>query len=247
MARRGAMSEFCRTLSSEFIIKVLREQCSEARWARMNTILNRRLGSLALGLEDLNHSHNATACLRTAESLGVQDVVAIELRNAYPLPDEATMTPRTHRKLSMHSHHWLQLHRLSETKSLIQWAASRDMRILGTSPHAEKTLNDIEMSEPAIILFGNEKDGLLESSAQLCHETFSLPMYGFSESFNVSVCAGMVLSTLGQKRRAYLETQGLQGDLPDSRKQDLLAQWLVRDIRGSEFMLKRVLAELNES
>ena len=55
----------------------------------------------------------------------------------------------------------------------------------------------------------------------------------------------MVLSTLGQKRRDVLAQQGLTGDLSDERKQQLLAKWLVRDIRGSELMLKRVLAELN--
>ncbi|MGB0646752.1 MAG: TrmH family RNA methyltransferase [Bradymonadia bacterium] len=245
MARRGAMSEFCKTLSSTFIIDVLKEQCSPSRWQRMNEILDQRITSLALGLEDLNHSHNATACLRTAESLGLQDVVAIELRNEYPLPEEINMTPRTHRKLSMHAHHWIELHRLKTTETIVEWAAQRNMRILGTSPHANKTLADIEMDTPAMVLFGNEKDGLREHSMALCDETFKLPMYGFSESFNLSVCAGMVLSTLGQKRRDALAQQGLTGDLPDERKQQLLAKWLVRDIRGSELMLKRVLAELN--
>lgn len=245
MARREAMSDFCKTLSSEFIIQALRDQCSDERWSRMNGVLDRRISSLALGLEDLNHSHNATACLRTAESLGLQDVVAIELRNDYPLSEGEFMTPRTHRKLSMHAHHWIDLHRLKETHSMIEWAQARNMRILGTSPHAEKMLDDIEMGEPAVVLFGNEKDGLRDESVELCDDTFSLPMYGFSESFNLSVCAGMVLSTLGTKRRKVLAAQGRNGDLSQARKRDLLAKWLVRDTRGSELILKRGLGKLN--
>jgi tRNA (guanosine-2'-O-)-methyltransferase len=245
MARREVNSDFCKTLSSEFIIEALRDQCSDPRWARMNRVLDQRLGSLAIGLEDLNHSHNATACLRTAESLGLQDVVAIELRNDYPLPEGEFMTPRTHRKLSMHAHHWIDLHRVKETHSLVEWAQTRNMRILGTSPYAEKMLDDIEMNEPAMVLFGNEKDGLRDAAVELCDDTFSLPMYGFSESFNISVCAGMVLSTLGRKRRQVLAKTGDKGDLSQTRKRALLAKWLVRDSRGAELILKRALGKLN--
>ena len=247
MARRGTMSEYCRGLRPELIVDVLQHHCSEARFTRMRMVLNHRIDSIALGLEDLNHSHNATACLRTAESLGLQDVVAVELRGEYPVPESESTSPRTNRKLSMHAHHWLELHRLKTSTALVDWARQRDMQILGTSPHAELSVADLTVDKPMLIAFGNERDGLRETTAAQCDAVFKLPMFGFTESYNLSVCAGMVLSQLTAKKRAVLEREGRRGDLSDERQNTLMAQWLVRDIRGAELILRRALGQLNET
>ncbi|MCB9553452.1 MAG: hypothetical protein H6705_16545, partial [Myxococcales bacterium] len=76
-----------RVLPVEAIIDALAPHVLQTRLARMEGVLAHRLASLALGVEDLHHSHNGHACLRTAEALGLQDVVAAELRHAYPLDD----------------------------------------------------------------------------------------------------------------------------------------------------------------
>ena len=239
------MTPFCRDLDPTFIIDVLRHHCSETRFERMTSVLAHRISSIALGLEDLNHSHNATACVRTAESLGLQDVVTAELRNAYPLPNEDPKSPRTNRKLSMHAHHWIDIHRFEESTPLISWAAQRNMKVYGTSPHAEMTLEDLPVEQPMLLVFGNEKDGLRADTQALCDETFRVPMFGFTESFNLSVCAGMVLSSVTAKKRAHLRSLGQTGDLSDERQASILARWLVRDIRGAELILKRALGQLD--
>ena len=247
MARRGTMTPFCRELSSAYIIDVLKHHCSASRFERMSTVLSHRVSSVALGLEDLNHSHNATACVRTAESLGVQDVVTAELRNEYPLPEEDTTSPRTNRKLSMHAHHWIDMHRFKESAPLITWAHDRGMKIYGTSPHAQMNLQDLPVDEPMLLLFGNEKDGLRPETQAVCDDSFRVPMFGFTESFNLSVCAGMVLSNVVAKKRSRLALEGKTGDLPIERQQSILARWLVRDIRGAELILRRARAELDQA
>ena len=240
------MTPYCRGLPSAYIVDVLKHQCSESRFERMRTVLQHRIVSIAFGLEDLNHSHNATACIRTAESLGLQDVVTAELRNEYPLPDADATSLRTNRKLSMHAHHWVDMHRFNESESLSDWARQRQMKIYGTSPHAEMTLRELPVNEPMLLLFGNEKDGLRPQTQALCHGSFRVPMYGFTESFNLSVCAGMVLSDLMAKKRESLAADGLTGDLSEARQQEILARWLVRDTRGAELILRRARGELDE-
>ena len=247
LARRGSMTPFCRELPSAFIIDVLKHHCSESRFERMNSVLSHRISSIALGLEDLNHSHNAIACIRTAESLGVHDVVTAELRNDYPLPEEDATSPRTNRKLSMHSHHWVDMHRFQASMPLVQWAHERGMKIYGTSPHAEMNLYDLPVDAPMLILFGNEKDGLRPETQAVCDASFRVPMFGFTESFNLSVCAGMVLSNVVAKKRARLALAGKTGDLSTERQQSILARWLVRDIRGAELILRRARAELDQA
>ena len=74
------------TYEVESVIRVLSPHVTPERRARMDHVLAHRLQSVALGLEDLNKSHNAVACLRTAESFGVQDIVAVEAINPTPYP-----------------------------------------------------------------------------------------------------------------------------------------------------------------
>ena len=55
-------------------------------------------------------------------------------------------------------------------------------------------------------------------------------MVGFTESFNVSVSAAVVLHEITQRRRQYL---GAQGDLPLEQCKERVATWLPKAIRRS--------------
>jgi tRNA (guanosine-2'-O-)-methyltransferase len=205
----------------------------------MDTVLANRIESVALGLEDLNKSYNAIACLRTAESFGLQDVVAIEALNEYPIFEEDN--PYVPRKVTAYAHRWIDLHRQETPDGLFDWARDRDMRMLGTSPHAEMTLDDVSLDGPILVLFGNEKAGLRPETAARCDDVFRLPMYGFTESFNLSVTVGMTLSALTGRVRRRLEEEGRTGDMSEARKQWLLASWLVSSVRAAEPILRREL------
>ena len=246
MARKGKMTNELSQLDPRVIIEILGKHCSEKRLLRMQSVLSQRIESVAIGLEDLHHSHNAKACLRTAESLGVADVVAVELRDEYPLEDREPDQTRVNRKLSMHAHHWIDLHRLKHHDQLVKWARARGMKILGTSPHATQEVSDLNVSEPLLFLFGNEKEGLRPETVRACDGMFKLPMYGFTESFNLSVSVGMTLFNVMERKRAHLSLEGQSGDISTERQNELLARWLVRDIRGAALIVERALNELNE-
>lgn len=48
-------------------------------------------------------------------------------------------------------------------------------------------------TEKYAIIFGNEVDGVSEEVLNLCDECIEIPQFGTKHSFNVSVCAGIVL------------------------------------------------------
>ena len=241
MSRAGQMIEVDgRSYDVATIIRVLTPWVSEARRTRMETVIRARLGSLILGVEDMYSTHNGSACMRTAESLGIQDVVAVETRNPYPLPEVHEELPeRPHRKITAHAHHWVDLHRLEDAAALKRWAISRSVRVLGTSPHASQNLGQVVLdSRPIMVLFGNEKDGLRPSTVEACDEVFRLDMFGFTESFNLSVSVGMVLAHLGQRLRSR-QRDPRRGDLDPDRRLHILARWLVRDVRAAGPLLRR--------
>lgn len=233
-------------LSAAAVVEALAPHVSEARLARMRHVLAHRLGSVALGIEDLHHSHNGHACLRTAEGLGLQDAVAVELRNPYPLDDPGEGSDavaeeeRLQRKITMATDRWISLHRLATTEALIDWARARDMLICGAGPRGERTLDTLP-DRPLMVLFGNEREGLRDETMAACDVVYRIPMYGFCESFNVSVSVGMTLAAHTARVRARLAQAGRSGDLPPARQVALLAEWLLADHRAAAAIVRRKL------
>lgn len=238
-----------RAYAAAAVVEALAPHVKDARRARMDAVLAHRLGSVALGIEDLHHSHNGSACLRTAEALGVQDVVAAELRHPYPLPDgvaegadEALEDQRPiNRKISMAAHRWIDLHRVDDGASLIDFARARGMTVFGAGPRGDLTLAELPADRPVLMLFGNEREGLRPETLHACDHVFRIPMYGFCESFNVSVSVGITLAAHTARVRARLAADGRAGDLPPARREALLARWLLADVRGAAGIVRRKL------
>lgn len=227
------------------VVEALAPHVKDARRARMDAVLAHRLGSVALGIEDLHHSHNGSACLRTAEALGVQDVVAAELRHPYPLPDDALEAVDDerpiNRKISMAAHRWIDLHRVDDSAALIDFARGRGMTVYGAGPRGDLTLAELPADRPVLMLFGNEREGLRPETLMACDHVFRIPMYGFCESFNVSVSVGITLASHATRVRARLAAEGRTGDLPPARREALLARWLLADVRGAARIVRRKL------
>lgn len=221
------------------IIEALAPHVSDARIERMTRTLAHRLGSVALGLEDLHHSHNGSACLRTAEALGVHDVVTAELRNPFPVGEGAEGA--VHRRIAMYAQRWIDVHPVETSEALLGWAAERGMAVFGAGPRAAMTVAELPIDRPVLLLFGNEADGLRPETLAACSDTFRVPMYGFTESFNISVTVGMVLQSYGERVRGRLAQTGRTGDLPLARQQAAMARWLVDDLRGAPAILRRKL------
>jgi tRNA (guanosine-2'-O-)-methyltransferase len=88
-------------------------------------------------------------------------------------------------------------------------------------------------------MFGNEHDGLSEAAVAACDGALGVPMFGFTESFNLSVTVALAMSRIAARRRAAL---GAPGDLDDARRRELRARWFALKIRGAPGILERALA-----
>ncbi len=229
----------------EQVIEALTPLILEPRVERMRSVLETRLTTVALALEDLHLGHNGAACLRTAEGLGVHDIVAAELSGPYPTEDDsefvAACPSYVPRKVTKAAHQWIDLTTTSTSAGLFDWAQARGMKIYGAGPRGTMTLDDVPVDEPIAILFGNEKRGLREDTMDRCDQVFRIPMYGFTESFNVSVSVGMALTNICARKRAWLAERGLKGDMPAERQKFLLAKWMISDQRAPGQLLRRLI------
>jgi hypothetical protein len=63
-------------------------------------------------------------------------------------------------------------------------------------------------------------------------------MFGFTESYNLSVTVGLCMSRLAARRRAYI---GALGDLDPARRARLRARWFALRIRAAVNVVDRKL------
>ena len=89
------------------------------------------------------------------------------------------------------------------------------------------------------LFFGTELTGLSDTVLDQADEFLKIPIYGFTESFNISVSAAIVLSQLTM----WLHQSDLSWRLSMSEREEQLLDWLKKSIRGGE----RLESDLNLS
>jgi len=196
---------------------------TEERYEKMISILENRTRYLTVVLEDIYQPHNASAVLRSCDGFGVQDVHIIENRNSYKVnPGVELGTSR-----------WLSLTKYNRkgynSSEAIERLRGQGYRIVATSPHGNDTpLEEFDLqSGKAALFFGNELDGLTDGVLEEADEFLRIPMYGFVESFNISVSCAITLHHLVYRLRGM----PFEWRLTEEEREELLLAWMRRSIK----------------
>ncbi|HKL31021.1 MAG TPA: RNA methyltransferase [Tangfeifania sp.] len=199
------------------------------RLTLFETILEHRTSYFTVVLEDIYQSQNASAVLRTCDCFGIQNVNVIENRNSFTVNKE----------VSLGSSKWLSIRKFTEGKNnsleAIQTLKKEGFRIVATSPHTNDTLLDdfdIEKGKAAFV-FGSELPGISETIMNEADEFVKIPMFGFTESFNISVSAAIILHHLTDKLHKNPE---IHWKLTSEEKAEIRLQWLRKTIKRSDLL-----------
>jgi len=212
----------------EAVCRALAPMLTPERIARIDAVLAARLCSVITVVEDTYDPHNAAATIRTSESLGLSEVHVIE-------PGERF---RAAAGVTRGAHKWIELVRWSSPGAAIDALHARGFRVYATLPAAEHSIEDVDVTSPIAVAFGNEHEGLGDAAIAACDGALGVPMYGFTESFNLSVTVALAMSRIASRRRAVI---GADGDLPEPRRAELRARWFALRIRGAIGILQRTL------
>jgi tRNA (guanosine-2'-O-)-methyltransferase len=210
------------------ICEALMPMMTAERIARIDGVLASRLGSVVTCVEDTYDPHNAAATIRTTEALGLQELNVIEPHSRFSAAKGVTRG----------AHRWIDLARWPTADAAVDALHARGFRVYATAPGAAVSVEDVDVSSPVAIVFGNEHDGVTESAIAACDGAITVPMFGFTESYNLSVTVGLAMSRLATRRRAHL---GTPGDLDPERQAHLRARWFALRIRGVVGILERAL------
>ncbi len=216
------------------LINYLSQFISENRRAKFDEIVNYRTRYVTVVLEDLYQPHNASAVLRSCDCFGVQDIHIIENKNAYTVnPDIALGSPK-----------WLNLHKYKKeennTLNCITQLKAKGYKIVATTPHKDDyTIESLPIDKPIALIFGTELTGISDTVREHADEFVKIPMFGFTESFNISVSAALCLNTIISR----IHKSNIHWQLSEEEKEELILTWLRNSINKVEMIEKKYFEE----
>lgn len=193
------------------------------RKALMEQVVAHRTRHITAVLEDIYQSQNASAVLRSCDCFGIQDVHIIENRNTW----------NYHRDVEQGSSKWLTIRRYNEKKNntahCLRQLKSKGYLIAATTPHCETAVSEVPVDRPVALVFGTEAEGISPEVFEHCDLTCRIPMYGFTESFNISVAAAVSLHALRQKSEMQSPAKLL---MTEKERTEVLIDWCSKVLRN---------------
>ena len=229
-----AISRIIERHGPDAVCAALAPMLTPERIARIDQVLAARLTSVVTVVEDTYDPHNAAATIRTTEAIGLSELHVAEPQQRFSAAGGVTRG----------AHCWIDLHRWPSIEAAAAALRARGFAIYATLPGAPHTIDDVDVSRPIAVAFGNEHAGLSPAAIAACDGAVGVPMFGFTESYNLSVTVALAMSRIAGRRRAAI---GHPGDLDELRRRELRARWFALKIRGAVGVLERALGDAKPS
>jgi tRNA (guanosine-2'-O-)-methyltransferase len=197
-------------------------------------VLDQRTRYVTVVLENIYQSQNASAAIRTCECMGLQDIHIVEDTARYQL----------NIRVLKGSYKWMNLQRYRDrqannTGACFSHLRSQGYRILVADPAEDGvSIDDLDVAEGKIALvFGNELHGASGYSLEHGDANVRIPMFGFTESLNVSVSVAICLKTI----MAKLRESDTNFHLSEDEKAFLRLSWYRKIVRRSDIVERQFL------
>jgi len=197
---------------------------TENRKERFAKVLATRTNHFTVAMEDVFQLHNTSAVMRSCEVFGVQQLNVIEQKFGKSIDKE----------IAMGAQKWVDVNRFESISDCLANLKSKGYRIIATTPHQNDCLlDDFDISQPAALFFGTERDGLSEEVIAQADGFLKIPMVGFTESLNISVSAAIILQHLTERlRKSEIDWQLTEEEILEKRLD--WARHSIKDIRRIE-------------
>ena len=207
------------------LVQYLKEFLVDERRKLFEEKIEQRTKHITVVLENIFQGRNISASIRSADCFGVQDVHVIENDNYFNDDSE----------VSMGADKWIKTTRYNQenhnSAATIKKLKKKGYQVIAATPHnTDCDLYDIEITDQKIaLIFGAEVRGCSEETLKLADKRMKIPMYGFTESFNISVSVSLCLQHLTYKMR----NSAVNWRMSQEQKNETLLQWLRNSIKSS--------------
>ena len=160
---------------------------TDNRKERFLNVLATRTNHFTVAIEDIFQLHNTSAVMRSCEVFGIQQLNVIEEKFGKSIDKE----------IAMGAQKWVDVNRFESISACIHNLKTKGYQIIATTPHENDCLlDDFDITKPAALFFGTERDGLSQEVLDQADGFLKIPMVGFTESLNISVSAAIIIQNL---------------------------------------------------
>jgi tRNA G18 (ribose-2'-O)-methylase SpoU len=148
--------------------------------------IDRLRADLSVAVVRAKNPFNVGAIIRVAHSFLVREIFLVGTEPYYE-------------RASMGMHRYEHLVECPDEQAFLDAVRGRPL-ISVERDRARTTLWQIHYPNDAVLVFGNEDDGVPARLLEASHEVIAIPMYGINHSFPVVVAVGMVLCEWARRR-----------------------------------------------
>jgi tRNA (guanosine-2'-O-)-methyltransferase len=205
------------------VIQALEPLVVGARQARLLSVIGARLASVTVVMDAPHDPHNGGAVLRSCDAFGIQELHVVPRTEAFSISTTVTRG----------SEKWVDLVLHPSPAVAVAGLRERGFELVATHPDGSLLPRDLAHIPKLALVLGNEHDGICDELVRAATRSVRVPMRGFVESLNVSVCAAVLLSAA---------TEGRAGDVPEGDRERLYARGLYRSVVRAHRVLAAVSA-----
>ena len=207
----------------------LGQYLSDNKRQLIEQVLSLRTRYITVVLEDIYQSQNGSAVVRTCECMGLQDVHVVENTSRYAV----------NKRVLKGANKWTDIVRHNakgkdNAALCFDRLRSSGYTIYVTDPSGGRSIHDIPVDHKIALVMGNELRGASPLALDQADEKVTIPMFGFTESLNISVSAAICLNTLVPK----LRTSDQPWQLSETEKEVLRLKWYKKCLRNADLLEK---------
>ena len=163
----------------------------------LEQIVEHSAAPLLLVLDSIQDPHNLGACLRTAEIMGVDAVIA-------PKDRACDITPVV-RKVASGAAERVPFIRVTNLVRALKSLQAQGVWVSGAVGEANQVIDQVDFRGSTAIVMGAEGTGIRDLTRKACDHLVAIPMLGTVGSFNVSVACGICLYEVVRQRTTAIE------------------------------------------
>jgi tRNA (guanosine-2'-O-)-methyltransferase len=191
---------------------------TDERLEKMKRILNTRQDTLRVFMDYVYSPHNLSAIVRTCDAVNVGKLYYRHQKRV-----------KLNNEITMGAHKWIFHEYVEDIEKFYQNIKNQGYQVVVTLLDEEAVdFREVDYTKPTLIVLGNEVDGASEVSIKYADKKVIIPMYGMSQSLNVSVANGVILYEAQRQRAA----KGMydKPSLPKEVIEKTLRKWAYEDI-----------------
>ena len=143
---------------------------------------------IAIVLDNVRSLNNVGSIFRTSDGFGIEKIYLCGITGTPPHRDI--------HKTALGAENSMAWEHVESTVALCQQLKAEGYQLIAIEQaEGSVSLKDFKLQadEKWAIIFGNEVDGVHNDVLALCDACVEIPQFGTKHSFNVSVCAGIIL------------------------------------------------------